>query len=85
MIKVKNLVVGKRYWFDEGKDISGIFRGRFNPEPGLDYNKFDSIIKTEAYEKGYYIEIDGVVEFAYIEHHTFPECKYEYRQLELAF
>ena len=85
MIKVDNLEVGKRYWFDGGKDISGVFRGRFNPEPGLDYISFNDIIKTEGYVKGYHIRKNGDIEFAHMEHLGFPECKVTSKQLELSF
>lgn len=85
MIKVDNLVVGKRYWFDISKTISGVFKGRFNTESGLDYTAFDNIIKSEGYDDAYRIEANGDIEFAYSENQTFPECKYEYKQLELAF
>ena len=85
MIKVENLVIGKRYYFDITKTISGVFKGRFNSRPGLDYNSFIDIIKTEAYDDGCYIEKEGEIEFAYMEGQGFLECKIIYKQLELAF
>lgn len=84
MSKAENLVVGERYWLDEGKDISGVFKGRFNPEPELDYITFNDIIQTERYNKGYHIGKNGDIEFAYMEELTFPECKFISTQLELS-
>lgn len=87
MIKVDNLEVGKRYWFDVGKDISGVFRGKFNDGDSEehDYIMFSDIIKSESYSGGYYIKKNGDIEFSYREDHSFPECEITYKQLELAF
>jgi hypothetical protein len=84
MIKAENLVVGKRYWFDTDKNISGVFKGRFNQEIGSDYLTFDNIIKSETYD-GLYRERNGEAGFTYMEELTFPECEITCEQLELTF
>lgn len=85
MSKAENLIVGKRYWLDEGKDISGVFKGRFNPEPELDYLSFNDIIKTERCNRKYYTEKNGDVLFGYMDYLEFPEYEITYTQLELTF
>jgi len=75
MIKVDNLEVGKRYWLDADKNISGTFKGIFKPESGVDYTSFDNIIKSEAYDDVYRIEVNGDIEFAHMENQIFLECE----------
>lgn len=84
MIKVDNLEVGKRYWLDNCKNISGVFKGRFNPEPELDYITFNNVVQTNDYSKGYHIRKNGDIEFAYTDDLTFPECEIISKQLELS-
>jgi hypothetical protein len=85
MIKIENLVVGKRYYIDITKTISGVFKGKFNEDMSSEYIIFTDIIKDEAYD-GYYITLsNGDLEFAYREDHEFLECEITYEQLELTF
>lgn len=83
MTKIENLVVGKRYYIDVTKTISGVFKGRFNK--GDDYISFTDIIKDETYDDVYIACSNGDLEFAYREDTEFLECEITYEQLELTF
>ena len=84
MIKIENLVVGKRYYIDLTKTISGVFKGRFNEGTISEYISFTDIIEDEAYDD-VYITRNGDLEFAYREDTEFLECEITYEQLELTF
>jgi hypothetical protein len=82
MIEIENLVIGKRYYIDVTKTISGVFRGRFNN--GDDYISFNDIIETEDYE-GCYQRRNGCLDFATTLSSGFLECNITYEQLYLEF
>ena len=85
MIEIENLVIGKRYYIDVTKTISGVFRGRFNEGTYSEYISFNDIIETEDYDDVYIACSNGDLEFAYREDHEFLECEITYEQLELTF
>ena len=84
MIEIENLVIGKRYYIDVTKTISGVFRGRFNEGTYSEYISFNDIIETEDYE-GCYQRRNGCLDFAITLSSGFLECNITYEQLELTF
>ena len=79
MIKVDNLEVGKRYWIDGCKNISGIYQGRDRHNAII----FKNIITLESYNGMYDLENERL-RFWY-DDVLFPEYKVTSKQLELAF
>ena len=61
-VKTKDLVIGKRYYLDTTKGVSGVYIGEYSehwgPERGLYFDSIEGNLKK-------YARVDGVVGFSY--------------------